>query len=151
MTEGDTKYHTHTHTHKNLFIHLSHRKFKFGKIHWREKERLYIHKNTHTYLRKNTQGTCEVNMQSWAFIHIKNPYFQQNWSKHFLDCMIQRRHRRIYHWRNKYVFMKVLQSDDLWFYFEKNKQFLFPFCWHNLRSRKNINEQTFKASAACYK
>ena len=37
--------------------------------------------------------------------------------------------------------MKVLQSDDLWFYFEENKQFIFPFCWHNLRSMKNINEQ----------
>lgn len=46
--------------------------------------------------------------------------------------------------------MKVLQSDDFWFYFEENQQFLFPFCWHNLRSRKNINEQTMNVSATCY-
>jgi hypothetical protein len=46
--------------------------------------------------------------------------------------------------------MKVLQSDDLWFYFEENKKFLFPFCWHNLRSRKNINEKTMNVAGTCY-
>jgi len=150
MCVMDDRWHKITHMYKNLFIHLSHRKFKFGKIHGTAKERLWVYKNPHTYLRNNTQGTCYVNMKICSFIHIKNPYFQQNWSKYFLNCMIQRWHRRIYHWRNKYVYMKVLQSDDLWFYFEENKQILFPFCWHNLRSRKSINEQTMNVSATCY-
>jgi hypothetical protein len=46
--------------------------------------------------------------------------------------------------------MNILWSDDLWFYFEEHKQFLFSFCWHNLRSRKNINEQAWNVSATYY-
>jgi len=51
----DRRWHKIPHTHRNLFIHLSHRKFKFGKIHWREKERLYIHKNTHIFKEQYTR------------------------------------------------------------------------------------------------